>query len=48
MSVQSSLVMGPIADYGTEELKEKYLPALASGELIGTLPLLHIYHFSFN
>ena len=34
-SVQSSLVMHPINEFGTKEQKEKYLPALASGELIG-------------
>lgn len=35
MSVQSSLVMWPIYTYGTDEQKEKYLPALAKGDLIG-------------
>ena len=34
-SVQSSLVMYPIHAYGSEEQKRKYLPGLASGELIG-------------
>ena len=34
-SVQSSLVMHPINEFGTKEQKEKYLPALASGQLIG-------------
>lgn len=34
-SVQSSLVMYPIWLFGTKEQKEKYLPALASGEMIG-------------
>jgi glutaryl-CoA dehydrogenase len=38
-SVQSSLVMGPINQFGTEEQKEKYLPKLASGELIGCFGL---------
>lgn len=28
MSVQSSLVMGPIYEFGSEEQKQKYLPAL--------------------
>ena len=39
MSVQSSLVMHPIFTYGTEEQKKKYLPRLATGELIGCFGL---------
>ncbi|MCP3870238.1 MAG: acyl-CoA dehydrogenase [Gammaproteobacteria bacterium] len=39
MSVQSSLVMFPIHAYGTEEQRQKYLPGLASGELIGSFGL---------
>ena len=39
MSVQSSLVMHPIYSYGTEEQKQKYLPKLATGELIGCFGL---------
>ncbi|GAB1265640.1 acyl-CoA dehydrogenase [Aurantivibrio infirmus] len=39
MSVQSSLVMYPIYNYGTEEQKQKYLPKLASGEYIGCFGL---------
>ena len=39
MSVQSSLVMYPIYAYGTEEQREKYLPKLATGELIGCFGL---------
>ena len=39
MSVQSSLVMHPIHAYGTEEQKLKYLPKLATGELIGCFGL---------
>ncbi len=39
MSVQSSLVMYPIYAYGTEAQKEKYLPRLATGELIGCFGL---------
>lgn len=35
MSVQSSLVMGPIDQFGTEAQKEKYLPRLAKGEFVG-------------
>ncbi|HAM76779.1 MAG TPA: acyl-CoA dehydrogenase, partial [Alcanivorax sp.] len=34
MSVQSSLVMVPINEFGSEEQKQKYLPKLASGEWI--------------
>lgn len=39
MSVQSSLVMHPIWAYGTDEQKEKFLPKLATGELIGCFGL---------
>ncbi|MHB0776082.1 acyl-CoA dehydrogenase [Halomonas sp. WWR20] len=39
MSVQSSLVMHPIEAYGTEEQKQRYLPKLASGELVGCFGL---------
>ena len=39
MSVQSSLVMYPILAFGSEEQKTKYLPRLASGELIGAFGL---------
>ncbi|WP_114417976.1 acyl-CoA dehydrogenase [Marinospirillum perlucidum] len=39
MSVQSSLVMHPIEAYGSEEQKQKYLPGLASGELVGCFGL---------
>ncbi|XP_057299480.1 glutaryl-CoA dehydrogenase, mitochondrial-like [Hydractinia symbiolongicarpus] len=39
MSVQSSLVMHPIYAYGTEEQREKYLPRLASGEIVGCFGL---------
>lgn len=35
LSVQSSLVMYPIYAYGSEEHKQKYLPKLATGEIIG-------------
>ena len=38
-SVQSSLVMYPIFAYGSEEQKRRYLPGLASGELIGCFGL---------
>lgn len=39
MSVQSSLVMYPIHAYGSEEQRRKYLPGLATGELIGCFGL---------
>ena len=39
MSVQSSLVMYPIYAFGSETQREKYLPKLASGELIGCFGL---------
>ncbi|MFC6203565.1 acyl-CoA dehydrogenase [Psychrobacter urativorans] len=39
MSVQSSLVMHPIHEYGTEEQREKFLPKLASGEYVGCFGL---------
>ncbi len=39
MSVQSSLVMLPIFEFGNEATKEKYLPKLATGELIGCFGL---------
>ena len=38
-SVQSSLVMVPIDEFGSEEQKQKYLPKLATGELIGCFGL---------
>jgi glutaryl-CoA dehydrogenase len=45
-SVQSSLVMFPINEYGTEEQKDKYLPKLATGELIGCFGLTEPNHGS--
>lgn len=39
MSVQSSLVMYPIEAYGSEAQKQKYLPKLASGEMVGCFGL---------
>ena len=39
MSVQSSLVMHPIFDYGSEEQRKKYLPTLATGEIVGCFGL---------
>jgi glutaryl-CoA dehydrogenase len=46
MSVQSSLVMVPINDFGTEAQKRKYLPRLASGEWIGCFGLTEPNHGS--
>ena len=46
MSVQSSLVMHPIHAYGTEEQKMKYLPKLATGELVGCFGLTEPDHGS--
>lgn len=45
-SVQGSLVMYPIYKFGTEEQKTKYLPKLASGELIGCFGLTEPDHGS--
>ena len=39
MSVQSSLVMHPINSFGTEAQKQKYLPKLATGEMVGCFGL---------
>lgn len=46
MSVQSSLVMYPIATFGSEQQKEKYLPKLATGEFIGCFGLTEPDHGS--
>lgn len=45
-SVQSSLVMYPIYTYGTEEQKKKYLPKLATGDLMGCFGLTEPDHGS--
>ena len=46
MSVQSSLVMLPIYEFGTEAQKQKYLPKLATGEWIGCFGLTEPDHGS--
>ncbi|MDB5764458.1 MAG: Glutaryl-CoA dehydrogenase [Herminiimonas sp.] len=46
MSVQSSLVMVPIHEFGTEAQKQKYLPKLATGEWIGCFGLTEPDHGS--
>ncbi|MGU7773556.1 acyl-CoA dehydrogenase [Burkholderia sp. MR1-5-21] len=46
MSVQSSLVMVPIYEFGSDAQKEKYLPKLATGEWIGCFGLTEPNHGS--
>jgi len=46
MSVQSSLVMYPIYDFGSEAQREKYLPRLARGEIVGCFGLTEPNHGS--
>ena len=46
MSVQSSLVMGGINEFGTEEQKERYLPQLARGQVVGCFGLTEPNHGS--
>jgi glutaryl-CoA dehydrogenase len=46
MSVQHSLVMVPINEFGSEEQKRKYLPRLATGEWIGCFGLTEPNHGS--
>ena len=46
MSVQSSLVMVPINEFGTEAQKQKYLPKLATGEWVGCFGLTEPDHGS--
>ena len=46
MSVQSSLVMVPIFEFGSEAQKKKYLPKLATGEWIGCFGLTEPNHGS--
>jgi len=45
-SVQGSLVMYPIYRFGTEDMREKYLPKLAAGEIIGSFGLTEPDHGS--
>ena len=46
LSVQSSLVMQPIFEFGTEEQRQKYLPKLATGEHVGCFGLTEPDHGS--
>ncbi|SPJ77039.1 probable glutaryl-CoA dehydrogenase [Fusarium torulosum] len=46
MSVQSSLVMGPIAEHGTEEQKDRFLPKLGQGTMVGCFGLTEPNHGS--
>jgi glutaryl-CoA dehydrogenase len=45
-SVQTSLVMYPIFTFGSEELRRKYLPGLATGEMVGCFGLTEPNHGS--
>jgi glutaryl-CoA dehydrogenase len=46
LSVQSSLVMAPIYDFGSEAQRDKYLPRLAKGEIVGCFGLTEPDHGS--
>ncbi|KAK8050214.1 glutaryl-CoA dehydrogenase precursor [Apiospora phragmitis] len=46
MSVQSSLVMGGIHEFGTEEQKQKFLPEMAKGKMLGAFGLTEPNHGS--
>ncbi|KAK0212549.1 acyl-CoA dehydrogenase domain-containing protein [Desarmillaria ectypa] len=41
-SVQSSLVMHPINEFGTDAQKEKYIPRLAKGEIVGAFVCMYV------
>ncbi|KAK6347027.1 hypothetical protein TWF696_007112 [Orbilia brochopaga] len=46
LSVQSSLAMGAIYDFGTQELKERFLPDMAAGNVLGCFGLTEPNHGS--
>jgi glutaryl-CoA dehydrogenase len=46
MSVQSSLAMGGIEEFGTQEQKDKFLPDMAKGKLLGAFGLTEPNHGS--
>ena len=46
MSVQSSLVMGGIDEFGTKEQKDKFLPGMAKGKILGCFGLTEPNHGS--
>lgn len=46
MSVQSSLAMGGIDEFGTQELKDRFLPEMAKGKLLGCFGLTEPNHGS--
>ena len=46
MSVQSSLVMGGIDEFGTQEQKDKFLPGMAKGKILGAFGLTEPNHGS--
>jgi glutaryl-CoA dehydrogenase len=46
LSVQSSLVMAPIYEFGSEEQREEFLPRLARGEIVGCFGLTEPDHGS--
>ena len=46
VSVQNSLIAGPIVKYGTDEQKRRYLPRLAGGDLIGAYAISEPEHGS--
>jgi glutaryl-CoA dehydrogenase len=46
MSVQSSLIMGGIDEFGTQEQKDKFLPGMAKGKILGAFGLTEPNHGS--